>query len=151
MIDTGAQKTVVEKKLAEQLGLVPIRFQPMVGVSQKPELCPVYLMSVSIGMSDGTNTGFAAFETEVIGMASPPRPQGHQGLLGRDFLRHMRFVYNGPTGTFEVSAAAFAQQAKGISPLAAAAAGGTRGPTPEQLRKAKRKAEKAARRKNRHR
>lgn len=102
MVDTGAQKTVVEDKIAAALGLVPLRFTPMVGVSQKPELCPLYLMSVHIAMTDGKKNTVVTFTAEIIGMASPPQPQLHAGLLGRDFLSHFKMVYDGKGGIFEI-------------------------------------------------
>ena len=42
------------------------------------------------------------FTTDVVGMPSPPHPNEHVGLLGRDFLRYFRFVYDGPSGTYEI-------------------------------------------------
>jgi predicted aspartyl protease len=102
MIDTGAQRTVIEKRLASQLGLTPIRFQQMVGVSQIPEMCPVYLMSVTLSVGGDGQVLAITFSTEVIGMSSPPQPREHVGLLGRDFLRHMKLVYDGPRGSFEL-------------------------------------------------
>jgi len=102
MIDTGAQSTIVEKQIATQLGLKPIRFAPMIGVSQKPELCPVYLMSITILVSGDGMEGSVTFNNEVVGMSSPVRPQPHVGLLGRDFLSHMTLVYEGPKGSFEL-------------------------------------------------
>jgi predicted aspartyl protease len=102
MVDTGAEKTVVERRLAEQLGIHPIRYTEMVGVSQTPELAPVYPMTLSIRVHDGNHRATIEFETEVIGMASPVAPRQHVGLLGRDFLRHVKLVYNGPEGRFEL-------------------------------------------------
>lgn len=102
MVDTGAQRTVIEKRLASQLGVAPIRFQQMVGVSQQPELCPVYVVSVTLRVGDNLQHAEVTFVAEVIGMSSPPTPQEHVGLLGRDFLRHFRFTYDGPRGEFEL-------------------------------------------------
>ena len=86
-VGTGAHKAVVDRAIADGLGLRPIRFEQMVGVSHIPEDCPVYLMSVVIGVSDGIRDSMIAFTTEMIGMATPPTPRPFSGLLGRDFFR----------------------------------------------------------------
>jgi hypothetical protein len=104
LVDTGAQKTSIEDKIAQALGLIPIRFDPVVGVSGKPELYPIYRMAVGIGMGeDGTGAALQKiFFAEVAGTPSPPIPWQHVGLLGRDFLQFLRLVYDGPQGTFEL-------------------------------------------------
>lgn len=103
LIDTGAQKTVVEDRIAQALQLKPIRFDSMVGVSQVPEDCPVYRACIVIGyQSKKGQDAHGIFEADIVGMRSPTRPMTHVGLLGRDFLRYVRFVYNGPTGSFDI-------------------------------------------------
>lgn len=104
MIDTGADRTVVDVRVAEELGVAPHRFVSMVGVSQKPELCPEYRLTVVLAMSDDvTGVGIDVnFSANVIGMPAPNHESAHYGLIGRDFLRHFRFTYDGPKGTFEI-------------------------------------------------
>lgn len=105
MVDTGAQSTVVENVIAEALGLIPIRYVRIIGVSGKPEDCPLYRMNVTIGMVENGSAGMvlpAQFVANVAGVASPPKPLTHVGLLGRDFLSHVRLVYDGPRGEFEL-------------------------------------------------
>jgi hypothetical protein len=102
MIDTGAQKTVIENQIPVQLGLTPTRFEYMVGVSNKAELCPVYPMELELGMSGDGKTGFIRCATEVIGMSSPAQPFQHVGLIGRDFLHGVKLTYDGKSGTFEI-------------------------------------------------
>lgn len=106
MIDTGAQKTVIDRQIAEQLGLSPIRFESMVGVSHVPEDCPVYLMSMTIFVGDGTVNTPLTFTTEMIGMKTPPIPRHFAGLLGRDFFRFVTIVYDGPAGCVDIIAPA---------------------------------------------
>jgi hypothetical protein len=110
----------------------------MVGVSQKSEMCPVYMMSITLGMSDGAVPVPVTFAAEVIGMPSPPVPQQHVGLLGRDFLSHFRFTYDGPSGSFEIDSGQRPPPAKRPHGLGDKAA-----------KKAKRDAQKRARRKSR--
>jgi len=104
MVDTGAQSTIVENVIAQALGLIPIRYVQVMGVSGKAEDCPLYRMSITISMKeDGTGVGGQAFfVTNVAGVASPPKPLTHIGLLGRDFLSHVRLLYDGPKGEFEL-------------------------------------------------
>lgn len=103
MLDTGAQTTVIEDFFAQSLGLRPLRFRSIIGVSQKPELHPVYRMQISISMKDSFgHDGVGVFVADVCGMPSPPKPTKHKGLLGRDFLRYFRFSYDGPAGCYEI-------------------------------------------------
>ena len=105
MVDTGAQISCIEDQiLSGPLGLKPIRFMPLTGVSGKAEMRPVYRMAIAIMMADssGTNQGPAIFTADVVGVPSPETPQVHKGLLGRDFLMHVRFVYEGQKGEFQI-------------------------------------------------
>jgi predicted aspartyl protease len=104
LVDTGAQRTCVEDKIAQALGLVPIHFAQMMGVSGKVEDYPVYRMSITLGMKeDGTEKVLpATFVSDVVGTPSPATPLTHVGLLGRDFLRYVKVVYDGPEATFEL-------------------------------------------------
>jgi len=147
MIDTGAQSTVIEDRIAVAMGLTPTRQQSMVGVSGVPELCPVYPVVITIGFADGSgNTAAADFMCDAIGMNAPPHQTAHQGLIGRDFLKHFELHYNGPAGTFDV-----------IIPRAAAAAitppkpylPDDLTPAQRQERKSKKKAADKSKRKNR--
>jgi len=103
LVDTGAQSTCVEDSIAKALGLNPIRFTKLIGVSGQVEDRPVYRMSVTIGMK--TDRGVvepAVFTADIVGTNSPVTPQPFMGLLGRDFLQFVRLVYDGPKGEFEL-------------------------------------------------
>ena len=103
LVDTGAQRTVIEQVVLESLGLTPVSMVPIVGVSQVPEDRPLFYAAIAIGMGiPGKDAGEAVFEREVVGVGSPQRPNAHQGLLGRDFLRFVDFHYHGNNGTFEI-------------------------------------------------
>ncbi len=102
LIDTGAYKTVIDRGIAEALGLEPIRFEEMSGISHVPEECPVFLLSVAIGLTDGSRTSTLIFTSEMIGMTTPPTPRPFNGLLGRDFLRHVRLDYDGQAGHCDI-------------------------------------------------
>lgn len=101
MVDTGAQLTVVEDAVPKFLSLVPIRFQPIAGVTGDLD-CPVYRLEIRIDVDDRAGQrGEMRFAADVV--AVPPVPElarPHVGLLGRDFLQHVRFEYDGPRGTY---------------------------------------------------
>jgi hypothetical protein len=136
MIDTGAQKTVVDRAIPDRLGLNPIRFEQMVGVSHVPQFCPVYLMTLAMIVGDGQRKGWVSFTTEMIGMDSPPQRTPHVGLLGRDFFRHVRIVYDGPGGCVDIHDLSAISQGHGQNRTSG-------------RDKSKRKAERRARKKNR--
>ncbi len=103
LVDTGADRTLVEDRVAQGMGLTPIRYTPIVGVSQQPELCPVYLMVLRLFAQDdsGARKLFMDSRSEIVGMRSPTIPRQYVGLIGRDFLRNLHMVYNGPKGRVE--------------------------------------------------
>jgi predicted aspartyl protease len=104
LLDTGAQHTFVEHRLAESLGLEPLRYVPVVGVSQQSDLCPVYLMTIRMAVQDhqGRDVESVDFNGTVIGLESSKGQVAHQGLLGRDFLRDLRVIYDGRRGIVEL-------------------------------------------------
>ena len=103
MIDTGASRTVIEETTIQKLGMPPLRYMPITGVSQQADLCAVYRMAIEIQMVDEHDKpGAAIMVTDVAGVPSPSLPEKHVGLLGRDFLQYVRLIYDGPKGEFEV-------------------------------------------------
>ncbi|MCW5830157.1 MAG: hypothetical protein KIT79_12680 [Deltaproteobacteria bacterium] len=139
MVDTGAQKTVIDRGIAESLGIVPIRFEEMTGVSHVPENCPVYLLSITLVVGDGTKKRGITFTSEMIGMATPPNPRPFNGLLGRDFFRFVRLIYDG--------SGAYCDIIPVIPEPPSKRSVNTGGHKPD--RRDRRKAEREARRKNR--
>lgn len=104
LIDTGAQLTALEESIPKQLGLEPLYHTLVTGVSQEAQTCPAYVMVLTFEMIDTNGQKkVCTRESEVIGVNIPPSPHPHVGLLGRDFLKHFRFVYEGDTGSFELT------------------------------------------------
>lgn len=101
MVDTGAHSTLVSQALVSKLGVQPIRFTPVTGVSGKPENYPVYPLSLAIKFGSGGTGALLSFNADVIGM---PSMLGGEtgGLLGRDFLLHFELFYDGPNGFIEL-------------------------------------------------
>jgi hypothetical protein len=83
------------------MGLSPIRYIPVIGVSHKSEECPVYLMTIRMDVKDGhrEHTDYVDYNATVVGMRCPRQ---WQGLLGRDFLRRFRMIYDGGRGLVEL-------------------------------------------------
>ncbi|HEV2064288.1 MAG TPA: hypothetical protein VGS00_07040 [Thermoanaerobaculia bacterium] len=104
LVDTGASRTCIEDRIAHDLYLIPVRFDLYFGISGKPAEYPVYRMSIGIPMKEDQSAPShqAVFLADVVGMPAPPHPTPHVGLLGRDFLQHVRLVYDGPKGGFEI-------------------------------------------------
>lgn len=103
MIDTGAAFTLIEEDLPAAQNLRPIRFREVIGVDQRAAMRPVFRMSLGLEVGDdrGHHT-VVTFREDVVGMPPPETPEEYVGLLGRDFLRHFRFVYDGPTARFQL-------------------------------------------------
>ncbi|MCG8556432.1 MAG: aspartyl protease family protein [Proteobacteria bacterium] len=107
MIDTGADVTVVHKHVAEDLGIPPLRLHPLVGISGEPQMRPVYLLSVVLGLSDGiSREGSMTMDAQMIGIDGD-RDAECSGVLGRDFLSVCRFYYDGPRGAFVIDCGEF--------------------------------------------
>ncbi len=102
LVDTGAEKTVVERAIAQQLGIPPLRFTEVVGVSQQPDRCPVYraLLELPVRRAEGVATATLAVDVVATGAFSDRYP--YHGFLGRDFLRTVLLQYDGSNGTFEL-------------------------------------------------
>lgn len=151
MLDTGAESTLVEQALADQLGLQPTRFVPVVGVSAKPERCPVYPLGITIKFADVENLqAELTFAADVIGM---PAMAGslHRGLLGRDFLRHFEMLYDGPHGLVELRVSQELRSSIPPPPISLVSKGSAPSISEEQKRRRRNrtKSAKRARRNNR--
>ncbi len=115
IIDTGAVTLCVADFVPKQLGLSPVGIRDTAGVHgvQKNE---VYHLHLQLMFSGGSGEG-VSIETEkpaicipgLHGQWSPDEMKTNDahpslliGLLGRDFLRHAVFTYNGATGVIDV-------------------------------------------------
>ena len=103
MVDTGAAFTLVNETVPVELGLRPIRYREVIGVGQTAAMRPVFRLSLGLEVgNDEGNTALVYFTEDIVGMPAPERPEPYVGLLGRDFLRHYRFVYDGPQALFRL-------------------------------------------------
>jgi hypothetical protein len=105
LVDTGAACTMVDGRTARALGYEPVRLAHIGGSTGSPEPLPVYVMEMTIRFVDEDGrTHDVTTSLDVVGF--DPRPQRGTafGLLGRDCLARMRFVYDGPRGAFSLIA-----------------------------------------------
>ncbi|HYM62753.1 MAG TPA: hypothetical protein VEZ11_17850 [Thermoanaerobaculia bacterium] len=116
LLDTGATNTCISNRAANDLGLIPTRVQDGFGAGGRHRN-PVYLARLEMTIADEKAQQTFGWEQEVQGIpdlekhapgvAMLGEERAVVGLLGRDILRHARFLYDGPAGslsfTFEVA------------------------------------------------
>jgi len=98
LIDTGASITVIDESIAQQLKLRPTaiaRLNHPGGVTNRP-CYPVQMLFPATALPP------REFATAVSAKVKTPK-YPHIVLLGRDFLRQIRLVYNGPKGRIEMA------------------------------------------------
>jgi Aspartyl protease len=111
LIDTGADGTCISESVARGLGLHPTRSQRGYGAGGEHQL-PVFLAAIEIEIKDPASNRATriGWEQEALGIPSLGAARKVNcdgvdleiiGLLGRDFLRFCRVVYDGPAGTIE--------------------------------------------------
>lgn len=94
MVDTGADVTIVSRRVVDALGMVRTRMDRVRGATGAPARAPVYRAHLAI-LAIGTT-----FDVDVLALVR--EDEDCDGLLGRDVLAHLRFLYDGPRGTFEL-------------------------------------------------
>jgi hypothetical protein len=107
MIDTGARFSVVTETVIFGLGVAPIGSTDVRTSLQQVVERPVYRIIVGLEFEDEYGAPRPA-QIPLTVIASPPVPANlpkemafrHEGLLGLDFLRTFRFIYDGPTNSF---------------------------------------------------
>jgi hypothetical protein len=109
LLDTGARFSVVAEDVLTSLGVAPTGVTDVRTSLHDVVPRPVYRIVVSLDLVNeyGEQT-MAEVLLAVIG--SPPAPADlpaamvvpHQGLLGLDFLKHFRLIYDGPGNRVEL-------------------------------------------------
>src|SRR5262245_21907933 len=98
LIDTGADRTIVDTAKIALLNVPPLDVAHISGVHGTPRTYMVYSVELVLGMSDrpfvkGKDrpaTTLFGFGTRLVGM---PRLGDLDGVLGRDFLMNFDFRY----------------------------------------------------------
>lgn len=96
LIDTGATQNCIDSMLAARLGLPVIDRKKVSGVNGEMEV-NVHLAQVHVPQLGRTISG------RFFGVHLHAGGQQHSALIGRDFLRHVRMVYDGVTGKVTLS------------------------------------------------
>jgi len=111
LVDTGAQSTCISEAAAQALQLQPIRLTKTYGAAGLHEN-KVYEAHLQIGIDGGKGVR-SDFHIELQTICIPQLHEQMRGvkinnierpligLLGRDFLRHTKFTYDG-TGSIEI-------------------------------------------------
>lgn len=109
LLDTGASRTAIALTVATELGLRPTRVVPGYGAAGKYDL-PAFYAALLMSFQSGGRTLRVAREQEAVGIPDLDEMGGRLGisdtqgpvriigLLGRDFLRHAKFNYDGVKG-----------------------------------------------------
>jgi hypothetical protein len=96
LVDTGASTCCVDSQLAAQLNLPVVDRIPISGISGRSE-ANIHVVQIHVPSLGVTFYGrFAGVELRAGG-------QRHDALIGRDFLRHFTMMYEGKTGTVNIS------------------------------------------------
>lgn len=100
LIDTGATSSWIRPAYIAQLGIVkPRSWFDVVTSEGVEEKQPAYEVSLILGGVASQHT--KRFET--LFACKEFKDEPHDGLLGRNELRLLRFFWNGPSGTVQLS------------------------------------------------
>ena len=100
LIDTGASMSMIDKEVAEVLKLkhrgVTKIITPSTTEKDTPQECLTY--DIDIMLENGVY-----FENIEVIAGEFKKTQGHNGLIGRDILKHALLVYHGYSGQFTLA------------------------------------------------
>ena len=90
LVDTGAQKTLVSPKAANEVGLIPSGTDWIIPANGVPVRCLKYRIRLDIFLPDDTESPFWGREMDVVEL--PYQPPNYDALLGMDFLEGFRLT-----------------------------------------------------------
>jgi predicted aspartyl protease len=103
LIDTGACISALPASYLRIVGARPLRPQELYSVNHEKFDAMVYSAAVQIwGMRDGERS-LQTFAADFAGIREAPEHRNHDGVLGREFLRRVHFLYDGVMGEFGLS------------------------------------------------
>lgn len=90
LVDTGAQGTMVSRRVVEQVGATQVGVRQFMPASGQPQSTAVYELSVGVAVSETTSNGSAALIFSRGGtvpvLLLPFNPLDYDVLLGMDIL-----------------------------------------------------------------
>lgn len=95
LVDTGAELSGIDNDLAARLGLPIVGRLQMAGVHGIAEV-NMYIGQIFIPFLHAT------FYSKFAGAALRSSSQGHDALIGRDFLKNGTMIYEGRTGVVTI-------------------------------------------------
>jgi predicted aspartyl protease len=104
LVDTGAPQSVIDGRVAEQIGLVPMsNLGAIKTATGSREELPLYRLELVKVLKSRR----LAMPLTVLGIVSDAlwSKARYRGILGRDWLQKTRFVYDGAAGTFDIELA----------------------------------------------
>jgi hypothetical protein len=125
LVDTGAHHSCISEKTAKKLGLLPVMTKKTAGLHGAQDSNIYYVgMMLTVGNPQSLAAAKAQPRTmqKIAHMTGVPHLEeasqeygamistatgeklGFTGLLGRDFLNHIRMTYDGPAGTLRMVA-----------------------------------------------
>ncbi len=103
LIDTGADRGVIDSTVVTALGLDPVRTEGAHGVGGRVEL-EIYNVHLSFPaplLLEVDAKSQSKHDLESLNARVPPELGGKVvAIIGRDLLQHLVFFYNGPNGMF---------------------------------------------------
>jgi hypothetical protein len=96
LIDTGASCTAIDKEISRVLDLKHRGVTHISTPSSNSHECLTYDIDLIIPGNQSHIQNIEVIETELVN-------QGINGLLGRDVLKHILFLYHGNTGQFTLA------------------------------------------------
>ncbi|MEO8388942.1 MAG: aspartyl protease family protein [Polaromonas sp.] len=100
IVDTGADRTLVDEQIARTLGLIAVNQKPVITSESKgiPQICDIYAISIEV-----RNGGSPPWRMSTVAATGRPlMDDARHGVLGRDVLDRVKLVYDGPRQTFTI-------------------------------------------------
>jgi hypothetical protein len=100
IVDTGADRTLVDEQITRTLGLTAINQKLVITSESKgiPQICDIYAISIKV-----PNGGSAPWRMSTVAATGRPlMDDARHGVLGRDVLDTVKLVYDGPQRAFTI-------------------------------------------------
>lgn len=96
MIDTGSVFTCIDESVARELGFIPLDVTNVASASHASHQVNIYVVNIEF-------VGFGVKLDTLRTVGASLKHHDLIALIGRDFLSHCTFFYNGPMGEITIS------------------------------------------------